>query len=132
MSRGGLPSAHTVCTLTADQVFYDLNAKKEGLSLEEVSSRLVTHGTNELPEEEEEPLWQKFLDKLKEPMIALLMCSAGISLLTGQYHDALSIFIVRWGPPFFFTHCRGCFARPSVPKHNPHPHPHSLTPYSPC
>jgi Ca2+-transporting ATPase len=48
-----------------------------------------------LPEEEEEPLWQKFLDKLKEPMIALLMCSAGISLLTGQYHDALSIFIVR-------------------------------------
>ena len=95
MSQGGLPSAHVVCTLPSEQVLFDSNARKEGLSLEEVSTRLVTHGTNELPEEEEEPLWQKFLDKLKEPMIALLMCSAGISLLTGQYHDALSIFIVR-------------------------------------
>lgn len=132
MSRGGLPSAHVVCTLTADQVFYDLNAKKEGLSLEEVSTRLVTHGTNELPEEEEEPLWQKFLDKLKEPMIALLMCSAGISLLTGQYHDALSIFIVRWGPPFFFSLSSSslprCFTRLSLRKHpltltlTPNPH----------
>lgn len=48
-----------------------------------------------MEEADEDPLWKKFLEKLKEPMIALLLASAGVSLLTGQYDDAISIAIVR-------------------------------------
>ena len=89
------PSSQFVCTSSVDDVFFQLQSSEEGLTAKEAALRLSTFGRNEMPEEEEEPLWKKFLDKLKEPMIALLMCSSGVSLLTGQYHDAISIFIVR-------------------------------------
>ena len=81
------------CVMTTEELLYRLSIGEEGLSTAVASSRAITFGPNELPEEEDEPLWQKFLEKLKEPMIALLMASAGISLLTGQYNDAISIFI---------------------------------------
>jgi hypothetical protein len=71
---------------------------RSGLSASRVASSLSEFGRNELPEAEEEPLWQKFVAKLKEPMIALLLTSAGVSLLTGQYDDAVSIALVRAGP----------------------------------
>jgi Ca2+-transporting ATPase len=40
-------------------------------------------------------MWKKFLEKFKEPMIALLLGSAFISLVTRQYDDAISITLVR-------------------------------------
>ena len=39
-------------------------------------------------------MWAKFLEKLKEPMVALLLGSACVSLLTRQYDDAISITLV--------------------------------------
>lgn len=67
-----------------------------------MSQRRHFHGANELSTAEDEPLWAKFLDKLKEPMIALLLASAGVSLITRQYDDAISITLVRrWW-------CAGC------------------------
>ena len=64
---------------------------RHGLSALTVAERLQAYGPNELDAGEEEPLWRKFLAKLREPMIALLLASAGVSLLTGQYDDAISI-----------------------------------------
>ena len=69
-----------------------------GLSAKDVGERAAAYGPNELAGEEDEPLWRKFLAKLREPMIALLLGSAGVSLLTGQYDDAVSIAIVRGRP----------------------------------
>ena len=86
-------SANAACQDSVDDVLFFLCSSPQGLTTTAAQSRLVTYGRNELPEEEDEPLWKKFLEKLKEPMIALLMASAGISLLTGQYNDAISIFV---------------------------------------
>ena len=66
-----------------------------GLSTSEVARRRQYHGANELATAEDEPWWAKFLSKFKEPMIALLLASAGVSLLTRQYDDAISITLVR-------------------------------------
>ncbi len=65
-----------------------------GLQLEDCLRRQHFHGPNELASDEKEPLWKKFLDKLREPMIMLLMASAGISLLMRQLDDAISIAMV--------------------------------------
>ncbi len=82
------------CYLSLEHVLVILNGDlRMGLSSDGVAQKQKSHGANAMDEEEEEPLWRKFLDKLKEPMIALLLASAGISLLTGQYDDALSIAI---------------------------------------
>ena len=88
MSTLGAEASRTAVADVLAQLQVDA---RHGLSAVTVAERLQTHGPNEMAEGEEEPLWRKFLGKLKEPMIALLLASAGVSLLTGQYDDAISI-----------------------------------------
>ncbi|RKU42645.1 High affinity Ca2+/Mn2+ P-type ATPase-like protein [Coniochaeta pulveracea] len=64
-----------------------------GLSPAEALSRLRDHGPNEIPHEEPEPLWLRFLGQFKEPLIVLLLVSAGASLLLGNTDDAVSITV---------------------------------------
>ena len=64
-----------------------------GLTPAEALSRLHDQGPNELPHEEPEPLWLRFLKQFKEPLILLLLCSAGASVLVGNEDDAISIAV---------------------------------------
>ncbi|KAH8676505.1 hypothetical protein BGZ60DRAFT_468461 [Tricladium varicosporioides] len=64
-----------------------------GLSPTEALTRLHTQGPNELPHEEPEPLWLRFLKQFKEPLILLLLCSAGASVVVGNKDDAISIAV---------------------------------------
>lgn len=53
----------------------------------------MQHGSNELPHEEPEPLWLRFLKQFKETLILLLLGSAAISFIMGNLDDAISITI---------------------------------------
>ena len=62
-----------------------------GLASQEAARRLAADGRNELISEEDDPLWKKFAEMFKDPMIALLLCSAFVSVLLGHLDDAISI-----------------------------------------
>ncbi|KAK2762837.1 High affinity Ca2+/Mn2+ P-type ATPase-like protein [Arachnomyces sp. PD_36] len=64
-----------------------------GLSPDEAEARLLQGGPNELTQELPEPLWLRFLKQFKEPLILLLLASAGISFFMQNYDDAISITI---------------------------------------
>ncbi|GMT29027.1 hypothetical protein PFISCL1PPCAC_20324 [Pristionchus fissidentatus] len=64
-----------------------------GLSSAEASRRRQFHGYNEFEAPEEEPLWKKYAEQFKNPLIALLLCSALVSILMKQFDDAISITI---------------------------------------
>ncbi|KAL1633512.1 High affinity Ca2+/Mn2+ P-type ATPase-like protein [Neofusicoccum ribis] len=78
--------------LSADDTAAQLaTSLKSGLSPSEASARIHDHGLNELPHEEPEPLWLRFLKQFQETLILLLLGSAGVSLIMGNYDDAISI-----------------------------------------
>lgn len=62
-----------------------------GLPPAEADVRLLRDGHNELPHDEPEPLWLRFLKQFKETLILLLLASAGISFFMGNFDDAVSI-----------------------------------------
>lgn len=62
-----------------------------GLSSSDSASRIHIHGLNELPHEEPEPLWLRFLKQFKETLILLLLGSAAVSFIMGNLEDAISI-----------------------------------------
>lgn len=64
-----------------------------GLSPADAEARLLDNGPNELPHEEEDSLWLKFLKQFKETLILLLLASAVISWFMGNLDDAVSITI---------------------------------------
>ncbi|KAK0657201.1 hypothetical protein B0T16DRAFT_401148 [Cercophora newfieldiana] len=64
-----------------------------GLTPAEALSRLRDVGPNEIPHEEPEPLWLRFIKQFQEPLILLLLVSAGASILVGNTDDAVSIAV---------------------------------------
>jgi Ca2+-transporting ATPase len=64
-----------------------------GLTSSEAFRRLQDKGPNELPHDEPEPLWLRFLGQFKDPLILLLLCSAGASIVVGNQDDAISIAV---------------------------------------
>ncbi|KAH7390637.1 hypothetical protein BKA66DRAFT_413349 [Pyrenochaeta sp. MPI-SDFR-AT-0127] len=64
-----------------------------GLSSSDASARIHIHGHNELPHEEPEPLWLRFIKQFKETLILLLLGSAAVSFLMGNLEDAVSIAV---------------------------------------
>lgn len=61
------------------------------MSPSEAEIRLRQYGPNELPREDPEPLWLRFLKQFKETLILLLLASAAISFFMGNIDDAVSI-----------------------------------------
>ncbi|OUM61104.1 hypothetical protein PIROE2DRAFT_66426 [Piromyces sp. E2] len=87
------PSLHASLR-TIEQVLTEQNTDLEkGLTGQEASFRLKLNGPNVLEAEDEETLISKFIDQFKDPLIMLLMGSATISLLMGQFSDACSILL---------------------------------------
>ncbi|RDA89625.1 hypothetical protein CP533_6103 [Ophiocordyceps camponoti-saundersi (nom. inval.)] len=64
-----------------------------GLSPTEALTRLGHYGPNEIPHEPPEPLWLRFVKQFQEPLIMLLLVSAGASVLLGNMDDAISITV---------------------------------------
>lgn len=67
---------------------------QDGLTNDDANFKKANHGLNELNNEEEENMIVKYLKGfVEQPLILLLLGSAGISLLLGNVDDAVSITI---------------------------------------
>ena len=59
---------------------------------------------NILVSKQKETIWDKLLEQIRNPLIALLLFSALISFLMGQWDDAVSIGLVVFLLTFFFSY----------------------------
>jgi Ca2+-transporting ATPase len=65
----------------------------EGLAESDAVVRSSLRGPNSIGKAEKESLWGKIAEQLNNPLILLLLASAGVSLLLGHIDDAVSIAI---------------------------------------
>ncbi len=85
---------------SSDSVIASLGSSKEGLQEAEVQKRLSEYGRNRLEEKKKDGLVKQFIDKLKDPMLIILMIAAVLSVGTSyaagepEWSDAIIILIV--------------------------------------
>jgi len=64
-----------------------------GLSSSAVGALLRHYGANKLESEEQEHIVLRYIGQFKDPLILLLLGSAVLSVIVGQYEDAMSIAV---------------------------------------
>ncbi|XP_026688831.1 calcium-transporting ATPase type 2C member 1-like isoform X5 [Diaphorina citri] len=67
---------------------------RSGLWWKEAELRRQLIGYNEFCVKEEDPLWRKYIEQFKNPLILLLLASALVSVFMKQFDDAISITVV--------------------------------------
>jgi len=78
--------------LSVEEVCQVLQSDEErGLSAQQVAERVKSFGYNDFKVSEPDPIWRKYLQQFKDPLIMLLLASAVVSLCLGQYDDSASI-----------------------------------------
>jgi Ca2+-transporting ATPase len=80
--------------LSKDKVMKETGTGPEGLSNDEVSSRIKKHGHNVLPEKKKEPAWLLFLKQFKDFMILVLIAAAVVSGVIGDITDSIIILVI--------------------------------------
>ncbi|ODM95806.1 Calcium-transporting ATPase type 2C member 1 [Orchesella cincta] len=81
-------------SLTVGEVEWQLQTNiRDGLSWKEADNRRKILGQNEFVVNEEEPLWKKYVEQFKNPLILLLLGSAFVSVCMRQLDDAISITV---------------------------------------
>ena len=80
--------------LTAEEALQALDAPRAGLSATAAAARLARCGENRLPRREVTAGWVLYLRQFKSPLVYLLLAATVVSLVIGDWTDALFIFAV--------------------------------------
>ena len=80
---------------TPGQVLSGLNVSQSaGLTQRQARERLAQYGPNQLAAAKKEPLWARFLNQMKDPMILVLLGAAALSLISSGGEDWIEALII--------------------------------------
>lgn len=79
-----------------DNVLKELETSKEGLSNKQVGFKRTYYGPNKLDEAKKDGVFKKIISSIADPMIILLLITAGISAVTSaiQHESFSDVFII--------------------------------------
>ncbi len=81
-------------SLEVEEVLKAFEASREGLSTEEAERRLEKYGPNQLPREEPESLFLRFVRQFNDVLIYVLMAAAVVTAFLGEWIDTGVILAV--------------------------------------
>ncbi len=79
---------------TAGQTLSELDTSRSGLSPRQAQERLDKYGPNQLAGAPKKPLWARFLDQMRDPMILVLLAAAVLSLVSSGGEDWIEAVII--------------------------------------
>lgn len=78
-----------------DYLVRELNTDLEkGLTINEANERIKKYGKNKLPEANPINYWKLIIDQVKNPLIYILLVAFTLTVITGDYKDAIAIIVV--------------------------------------
>lgn len=80
--------------MTSEETLAELKTTQEGLSDNEVRSRLDEYGRNILDEEKRKSVIQVFLEQFKDLLVIILIVAAIVSIFSGNIDSSIVIFAV--------------------------------------
>ena len=92
--KGGLEDElrlREVCAASAEEALALLGSGPQGLSAAEQERRLAEHGPNVLSGGKKRGTAGELLDRLKDPLVAILLVICAVSFLTGDYSSGLIV-----------------------------------------
>ena len=81
------PPSSAAHLLTVDEAFDAFGSSRDGLSSEEARSRLARFGPNQLEEREKSSAWKRLLLQFHNPLIYVLLVTAGATALLQHWID---------------------------------------------
>ena len=81
-------------TLDAGAVFQKIASSEAGLSIEQVQERLRLHGPNQITKKSKDSVLQLLWRQINNPLIWVLLGSAGLAILLGKVTDGLVVLSV--------------------------------------
>lgn len=87
------PSSHYAGQSIAQTISTLGTSATTGLPSDKIHAIRELSGPNEFEVGAKDPLWRRFADQFKEPLIMLLLGSAVVSAFVGNYDDAASIVV---------------------------------------
>ena len=79
---------------TPAQTLSELETSRSGLSPRQGEERLEKYGPNRLAGAAKKPLWARFFDQMRDPMILVLLAAAALSLLSSGGEDWVEAVII--------------------------------------
>ncbi len=80
-----------LCSRTGPEVLRELGSRPEGLTADEVESRLKEHGRNELAHVAREGFWRDILRRCRSPLVIQLLAIGCLSAAVGEMRSALIV-----------------------------------------
>jgi len=77
-----------------DDILNELDVTFDGIKSSEVGSRREKYGSNRLPENNSHSLFKIIVSELLDPIVLLLFGAIVVSLIVGEYVDAIAIFVI--------------------------------------
>ncbi|WFB65178.1 cation-translocating P-type ATPase [Sphingobacterium sp. WM] len=95
MTENKEPSSNNPYSISLEEFVNQLDSNlSDGLTNEQVESRLNEYGKNKLQQESRKSIFRIFIDQLNDALIYVLFAAVGITFFMGEYTDGIIILVV--------------------------------------
>ena len=88
------PTSSSYWSVEADVLVGQLGSARGGLTAAEATRRLREHGPNQVREHRRLTRLQVLANQIRNPLLWVLVFAAGASALTGEWVDAVIVFVI--------------------------------------
>ena len=81
-------------SMNTEDLLETLNTSKEGIKSSEIDKRIEKYGSNKLPDNNKHSILKIIISELIDPIVLLLIFAIVVSLIVGEYVDALAILVI--------------------------------------